>query len=291
MNTPFRITAAQAPPFSLDSDKTPFAEQIKEALDLAPGTRMLVFPELHLFHSILEAIALNHASLRESAISLDDPLITWFSELAAEHNIWLIPGSICEKGPHGETFNTALVFNPQGELVTTYRKMFPWRPYEPYTPGEEFSVFEVPGVGRFGLNICYDAWFPEVSRNLAWMGAELIINIVKTTTPDRAQELVLARANSIVNQVFTVSVNTAGPIGYGQSIITGPEGEVISEATGSDEMVLVCDFTRSTVARVRSVGTAGTNRMWDQFLPDDKKISLPIYNGYINPHNWNPAQH
>jgi predicted amidohydrolase len=123
------------------------------------------------------------------------------------------------------------------------------------------------------------------------MGAELIINIVKTTTPDRVQELVLARANSIVNQVFTVSVNTAGPVGYGQSIITGPEGEVISEATGTDEMVLICDFTRSAVAHVRSGGTAGTNRMWDQFQPDDKKISLPIYNGYINPRNWNPAQH
>jgi predicted amidohydrolase len=251
---------------------------------------MLVFPELHLYHSILEALALNHASLREAAISLEDPLVRWFGELAAEHNIWLIPGSICEKGPNNETYNTALVFNPQGQLVTSYRKMFPWRPFEPYTPGEEFCVFEVPDVGRFGLNICYDAWFPEVSRSLAWMGAELIINIVKTTTPDRAQELVLARANSIVNQVFVVSVNTAGPVGYGQSIITGPEGEVLAEAPSSDEMVLVCDFTRSAVARVRTVGTAGTNRMWDQFQPDDKKISLPIYNGYINPHNWNPAQ-
>lgn len=123
------------------------------------------------------------------------------------------------------------------------------------------------------------------------MGADAIINIVKTTTPDRAQEVVLARANSIVNQVFGISVNTAGPIGYGRSIITGPEGEVLAEAPDANPTVLVCDFDRAAVSRVRTEGTAGTNRMWDQFQPGDARISLPIYNGYIDPHNWKPAQH
>ena len=55
--------------------------------------------------------------------------------------------------------------------------------------GSEFSVFELPGLGRVGLNICYDIWFPEVTRQLTWMGAELIVNLVRTTTPDRKQEL------------------------------------------------------------------------------------------------------
>ncbi len=72
---------------------------------------------------------------------------------------------------------------------------------------------DLAGIGRVGLNICYDAWFPEVSRQLAWMGAEVILNVVKTTAPDRRQELVLAKANAIVNQVFVVSVNCAGPAG------------------------------------------------------------------------------
>ena len=91
--------------------------------------------------------------------------------------------------------------------------MFPWRPYEPYDPGRPVRGLRHPGVGRIGLAICYDAWFPEVARHLAWMGAEVIVNPVMTTTADRAQEVVLARANAIVNQVYVVSVNTAGPLG------------------------------------------------------------------------------
>ncbi|HEY4420347.1 MAG TPA: nitrilase-related carbon-nitrogen hydrolase [Pseudonocardia sp.] len=63
------------------------------------------------------------------------------------------------------------------------------------------------GLGRVGLSICYDAWFPELTRHLAWMGAEVVVNVVKTTTVDRAHELVLAAANAIVNQVFVISVN------------------------------------------------------------------------------------
>lgn len=57
--------------------------------------------------------------------------------------------------------------------------------------GNEFSIFEIPGLGCVGLNICYDIWFPEVTRQLTWMGAEVIVNLVRTTTPDRKQELVL----------------------------------------------------------------------------------------------------
>ena len=58
----------------------------------------------------------------------------------------------------------------------------------------------------------------------------MILNLVQTTTPDRAQELVLARANAIVNQVFVVSVNCAGPDGMGRSIVVDPEGAVLAEA-------------------------------------------------------------
>lgn len=114
MNIPFRIAAVQAQPFALDSDRAPFSDQIRSVLEETPDLNMLVFPELHLFHSILESIALNHASLRDSAIALDDPLVRWLGELAAEYGIWLIPGSICEKGAGDETYNTALVFNPRG---------------------------------------------------------------------------------------------------------------------------------------------------------------------------------
>ena len=69
----------------------------------------------------------------------------------------------------------------------------------------------MPGTGRAGLSICYDAWFPESTRSVAWLGAEFVVNVVKTIGADRKQERVLAQANAIVNQVFMLSVNCRGP--------------------------------------------------------------------------------
>ncbi len=110
-----------------------------------------------------------------------------------------MPGSVCESGPQGQLFNTAVALSPEGHLAAWYRKVFPWRPYEPFDPGDRFVTFDLTGIGRAGFSICYDAWFPEVTRHLAWMGAEVVLNLVRTTTSERAQEVVLARANAIVN--------------------------------------------------------------------------------------------
>jgi predicted amidohydrolase len=211
------------------------------------------------------------------------------AELAESLGVWLVPGSLCEAGPNGELFNTQVVLSPSGELAGSYRKIFPWRPHEPYDPGDQFVVVDLGGVGRVGLNICYDAWFPEATRQLAWMGADVILNVVKTTTPDRALELVLARANAIVNQVFVVSVNCGGPIGEGRSIIVGPEGEVIAEAPDAAATTLAVDLDLAAVESVRANGTAGVTRMWSQFQPGEPDIRLPVYGGRINPATWQPA--
>jgi len=174
-------------------------------------------------------------------------------------------------------------------LVSFYRKIFPWRPSEPFTMGSEFSVFELPGVGRVGLNICYDIWFPEVTRQLTWMGAELIVNLVRTTTPDRQQELVLVQASAIVNQVYIVSINAAAPIAMGRSLVVDPDGDVVEQVLDDSNSIIytIIDFDR--VAQIRRDGTAGVNRMWEQFLPSDPNINLPIYTGRINPRTWRPG--
>jgi predicted amidohydrolase len=215
--------------------------------------------------------------------------IAELGELAGDLGIWLVPGSVCERGPGGELFNTAPVFSPEGRLVASYRKVFPWRPREPYDPGDRFVVVDLPGTGRIGLSICYDAWFPEVARHLAWMGAEVIVNPVLTTTADRAQELVLARANAIVNQVFVVSVNTAGPVGTGRSLVVDPEGLVRTEAPGDGTTVLTDVLDLDHVTRVRTYGTAGLSRMWDQFKDTDAPLELPLYDGRIDPRTWRPG--
>ncbi|SEN89038.1 carbon-nitrogen hydrolase family protein [Cryobacterium sp. TMT1-3] len=286
-----RIIAVQAAPHALGASLDDFASELHHILVDDPGAQFVVFPELHLFGTETgEALSLEQRNdvLRASAVPLDGELVGRLGAIARAAGVWLLPGSICERGPGGELFNTAVVFSPTGELVASYRKIFPWRPYEPYEPGDRFVVFDAPGIGRFGLSICYDAWFPEVTRHLAWMGAEVVLNIVKTTTPDRAQEVVLARANSIVNQTFTVSVNCAGPLGEGRSLIVDPEGATLAESTGTETVALAVTLDLDHVARVREHGTAGTNRLWAQFLPTDAPLELPLYAGRIDPTSWTP---
>lgn len=284
-----RIAAVQAPPLVIGGDLDLFAAQLHTLLQTDPKIEFAVYPELHLFgaESAAPTTAGRNTRLRESAEPLDGPLMTRLGQIARDAGVWLLPGSVCEAGPAGELFNTAVVFNPAGELVASYRKIFPWRPFEPYDPGDRFVVFDVPDVGRFGLSICYDAWFPEVARHLAWLGAEVVLNVVKTTTPDREQELVLARANSIVNQTFTVSVNCAAPIGEGRSLLVDPEGAVLRTAAAGPELI-VETLDLDTVSRVRTSGTAGLNRMWSQFLPTDSPLELPLYHGRIDPDRWTP---
>lgn len=286
-----RIIAVQAAPHALGASLDDFAAELRHILDEDPSAQFVVFPELHLFGSETEpplSLEQRNDALRASAVPLDGELVRGLGAIARAAGVWLLPGSICERGPGGELFNTAVVFSPEGALVASYRKIFPWRPYEPYEPGDRFVVFDAPGIGRFGLSICYDAWFPEVTRHLAWMGAEVVLNIVKTTTPDRAQEVVLARANSIVNQTFTVSVNCAGPLGEGRSLIVDPEGATLAESTGAAAALLAYTLDLDQVTRAREHGTAGTNRMWEQFLPTDTPLELPLYAGRIDPHSWTP---
>jgi len=290
MSRPLPIAAVQAAPHSVDSPWSGFTAEVSELVRDLPATKLVVYPELHLQGT--EHLTSNRAErLADAAVRLDGPELAELATLAGDLGIWLVPGSICERGDAGQIFNTAVVLTPDGTIAASYRKIFPWRPYEPYVPGTRFVTAELAGVGRVGLSICYDAWFPEHVRHLAWMGAEVIVNVVKTTTSDRAQELVLARANAIVNQVFWVSVNVAAPVGRGQSVVVDPEGLVRVAAPSENPVVLTDVLDLDHVTRARTFGTAGLNRLWDQFRPDDEPLPLPLYEGRIDPANWAPGPH
>ena len=283
MSKKISVALAQVTQRKFTDNLTEYAQEIEKILSSSSGIKMVVHPELHLFGSDMSADA-----LQEIAQPLDSKFVGELGEIAKRFGIWLIPGSIVEPAPNNGVYNTALVFNPAGELVSFYRKIFPWRPSEPFTMGSEFSVFELPGLGCVGLNICYDIWFPEVTRQLTWMGAELIVNLVRTTTPDRRQELVLVQASSIVNQVYILSVNAAAPIAMGRSLVVDPDGDIVEQVLDDSNSIIytIIDFDR--VAQIRRDGTAGVNRMWNQFLSNDPEISLPIYTGRINPRTWRP---
>ncbi|WP_258805096.1 carbon-nitrogen hydrolase family protein [Pseudarthrobacter sp. NS4] len=284
------LIAAQSRPRLIGEPVSAFADEVKEALQAQPHSKLVVFPELHLFGD--EDPDLQRTEmLQASAEPLDGPRVQELKQLAKDLTIWLVPGSVCERGPEGQLFNTQLVLSPEGELAGYYRKIFPWRPFEPYDPGDRFTTVDLPGIGRVGLNICYDAWYPEVSRQLAWMGADVILNVVKTTTPDRRQELILAKANAIVNQVFMVSVNCAGPTGQGKSIIVDPEGNTLSEAKDDQPQLLTAELDLAAVDRVRTHGTENLNRPWSQFGEGEPAVELSVYQGRINPATWTPPSY
>jgi predicted amidohydrolase len=283
------IVAVQASPQNFSGSLNKFAEDLADVVARHPGVEMVIYPELHLFQPLAIEPGEKHTVANLDSVDIDSDFVRGLGDVARLHKIWLIPGSINEKGSAENLYNTALVFNPDGQVVARYRKIFPWRPFEPHTPGSTFVVFDIPTVGKIGLNTCYDIWFPETCRQLAWMGAELIINLVKTNTADRAQEVILTRANAIFNQVALLSVNSAGPEGVGCSLVVGPEGEVITDAMHTNRAELEYTFDSGSIERVRKNGTAGTNKMWKQFRSGDHPIPLPLYNGSIDPSRWTPS--
>ncbi|MFI6090700.1 carbon-nitrogen hydrolase family protein [Streptomyces sp. NPDC051218] len=284
MSRPLPLILAQAPgrPFG---DLAGFAADVERRVRGCAPSALVVYPELHLGETSTGL----QAAPQEGAEPLDGPRDATLAELAGDLGIWLVPGSIYERGGDGHVYNSAPVYSPQGKRIASYRKIFPWRPYETTQPGREFTVVDLDGIGRIGLSICYDTWFPEVSRHLAWMGAELIVNVVRTSTSDRAQEVVLNRANAIANQIFVASVNAAAPSGVGRSLLIDPQGTVRAETPADGDATLTDVIDLDETGNVRRFGTAGLSRIWDQFRPDDQPVPLPLYGGRIDPTTWNPT--
>jgi hypothetical protein len=153
--------------------------------------------------------------------------------------------------------------------------MFPIQPYEvDVAAGAEFLVFDVPEVGRFGVSICYDMWFPETSRTLAAMGAEVILHPTLTDTIDRDVELSIARATEATNQCYFFDINGAGDGGVGRSIIVGPSGYVIHQAQGGEETIPV-EINLERVRREREVGILGIGQPLKSFR--DRPVDFPVY--------------
>jgi predicted amidohydrolase len=275
------LAALQTAPVPRDPEATLglLARRVRSLRTTVPHAQLAVLPELHL--SAPPSTLEEHSGYaREVAVEIPGPLTEALGRIAAESEIWLVPGSVYELASDGRVHNTAVVLAPDGELVASYRKVFPWQPHETCAPGEEFVTFDIPEVGRVGLAICYDGSFPETFRQLAWMGAELIVQVNLTTTSDREQELVMARANAIFNQLYVLSLNAATPAGVGRSLIADPEG-LMRVASGAGEEMLTDVLDLEAVERVRRFGTAGVSRMWEQMLREGPGIELPMYGGPV----------
>jgi len=240
---------------------------IEKEIDLVkkrfPWIQLVVLPELCTF-----------GPSPDLAVSMPGEVENCFREAALRNDLWLIPGSIFERSGD-EVFNTAPVINPDGEVIARYRKQYPFLPYEKgVSSGDEFVIFDIPGAGRIGLIICYDMWFPETVRTLAWMGAEAIICPSLTNTIDRKVELAIAQSNAATNQLYFLNLNSAGRLAVGQTIFAGPDGQIIHQAGVGREIIAVeMDFTH--VRRVRERGMYGLCQTLKSFR--DHKVNYPPY--------------
>ena len=238
----FTIAAIQMPVSSRTENLTAMAQNLESMMLRFPAIQMVMFSELCAYGAA-------KAQAQEAGGEVEQK----FREMAVRHGIWLIPGSVYERAGD-QLYNMTPVINPAGEVVARYRKMFPFLPYEiGISPGTEFCVFDVPSVGRFGVSICYDGFFPETTRTMAMMGAEVILHPTMTDTIDREVELSIARANAAINQCYFLDVNSVGDCGVGRSIIVGPSGEVIHQAGAGRELMLV-EIDLDRVSRERERG-------------------------------------
>lgn len=282
------IAVAQLPVVGATDPKAQ-ADRLRAVKTGAPQAELVVCPELYVTPPLqtggdlmpVEQLALEGEELAQ--------VTDTHAALAAELGVWLLPGSAYERDGDGRVFNVARVYSPSGSCEATYRKIAPWRPFETCASGSSFTVVDLPGKGRLGVLICYDMWFPELPRQLAWMGADAIVIMTLTPTSDREQELALARAHAIANQAFVINVNGAAPGGIGRSVVFDPEGRTRTRAEGAEECVLTDVIDLAEAQRVRAHGTAGLNRLWHQFGTNDDPVELPLYQSRIDPQRWAQA--
>lgn len=261
--TPFAIAGMQLNVSAVHDNVAYMKARLDLLMHIYPWVQMVVFSELAAY-----------GPSTKRAQRMPGPAEEEFREMAVRHGIWLLPGTIFERdGEH--VYNTASVINPSGEVVGRYRKIFPFRPYElDVTAGDDFLVFDVPEVGRFGVSICYDMWFPETSRTLAAMGAEVLLHPTLTGTIDREVELSIVRATAAQQQCFMFDINGSGDGGNGRSIIVGPYGDVQYQAGHAEEMIPI-EIDLDRVRRSREVGLRGLGQPLKSFR--DRGVKFPVY--------------
>jgi predicted amidohydrolase len=262
---PFAIAGLQLQLSGHGNNLPRMQERLNFLMAVFPWVQMVVFSEL-------ASCGWSPAT----AQAMPGPVEYAFQDMAARHKVWLVSGSHFEL-LEGKVYNTASVIDPNGVVIARHRKLFPFLPYEQgVTAGSEFVVFDVPDVGRFGVSICYDMWFPETSRQLAAMGAEVILHPTLTSTIDRDVELAIARSTAATNQCFMIDINGVGDIGNGRSVVVGPAGDVLYQAGTSEELIPI-EIDLARVRRSREVGLRGLGQPLKSFR--DSTVAFPVYAG------------
>jgi len=198
-------------------------------------------------------IVAERAKILAAAETIPGPATNRFSLLAKELGIWIVFGIDENRG--GKLFNTAVLMNPQRQIVGTYSKVHlqNWMLASGVNHGDGFPVWEVEIGGvktKVGIEICYDIQHPEATRELALGGAEIVFNPYDTDDFSRPLLVHLYQTRALENRLFIVRVNYGAPRGTGTSSILDFEGSTQDELDHA-EGVLVGDLNLTVLRKVR----------------------------------------
>jgi len=216
-----------------------WAAQAREA-----GARLIAFPEL--FPTGYDRLAVLTTPSREAT----EGVLQWAAELSRELEAFLVvpfPEWI-----HDRVFNAAALTDDAGRLLGIYRKMwlYGWE-RELFRPGRELSLFSVDGW-QVGLLICYDAEFPEPTRQLARQGAELVVIPSAWSRGAGWRWAIQLPARALDNTVYLLGVNEAGSQGCGGTCFLGPDGRPRARLATTAEGVVLGRLSKAELSRWRS---------------------------------------
>jgi N-carbamoylputrescine amidase len=259
-------------------------EKIHDAA--AAGADLAVLPELHLGPYFCQNEDYNNFDLAQP---IPGPATEILAAVAKKLEI-VIVSTIFEKRAPGLYHNTAVVFDKDGSMAGKYRKMhIPDDPgfYEKYyfTPGDIGFKPITTSIGKLGVLVCWDQWFPEAARLMALAGAELLIypTAIGWDPNDTVEEqqrqlnawITIQRSHAVANGIPVVSCNRigfeqapdadAGIQFWGNSFIAGPQGEIIAAAGDSEVKVLTSALDSSRGERVRQIWPFLRDRRIDHF--------------------------
>lgn len=255
----------------VEENRRRLAEKIRNVA--SHGAQLIVNQELHDSLYFCQTENVDVCSLAEP---IPGPATEFYSQLARECGVVLVT-SLFEKRAPGLYHNTAVVFEKDGSIAGKYRKMhIPDDPayYEKFyfTPGDMgFEPIET-SLGKLGVLVCWDQWYPEAARLMALRGAEILLypTAIGWESSDSADEkarqrdawITIQRSHAVANGIPVVSVNRVGheddPSGltkgiqfWGSSMVIGPQGEFLyqSPSTGEDCAIVNVNLQRSENVR------------------------------------------
>ncbi len=248
----------------IDDNKRRLAEGIARAAAL--GAELVVLQELH---NSLYFCDIEDVSRFDLAESIPGPSTDFYGSLARQHNVVLVT-SLFERRAAGLYHNTAVVLERDGSIAGKYRKM-----HIPDDPAYYEKFYFAPGdlgfqpidtsVGRLGVLVCWDQWYPEAARIMALRGAELLIyptaiGYDPNDTPDEQERqreawTTVMRGHAVANGLPVVAVNRVGEEAantfWGSSFVAGPQGEFLYRANTTDEVAVVVDVDLQRSEQVR----------------------------------------